>query len=244
MKSRIFGVLAVFAALVVAYGLYAGFGARASDHQDSPVTIGRPGADITDPYIFPAPDNPRNVVMVMNVHPFIPAGQGLSTFFDPGVVYQMNFAPPGDLGQPFVIQFVGGTPGSNQPVFVYGPNHPAITGNQTQLVPLSGQGTINAPFTVGHMRVFAGAREDSFFFDLDQFLKILPDRNAGSAAASCLPKIGNNTCPQGFNNPGVDYLKGMNVLSFVVEMPRADLIAGCGGDQIAYWDTTNTSSGT
>jgi hypothetical protein len=244
MKYRLFGVLGVFAALILAYVLYAGFGARASDHQDSPVTIARPGADITDPYIFPAPDNSQNVVMVMNVHPFIPAGQGLTTFFDPGVVYQMNFAPPGDLAHPFVIQFVAGTPGTNQPVLVYGPNHSEITGNQTQLVPLSGQGTINSPFTVGHMHVFAGAREDSFFFDLDQFLKILPDRNAGSTASSCLPKLGDGSCPQGFNNPGVDYLKNLNALSIVVEMPRADIIAGCGGSQIAFWVTTNTSTGT
>jgi len=243
MKSRILGMLAVLAALVVTCTLYTGFSARASDHQDSPVTIARPGADITDPYIFPAPDNSQNVVMVMNVHPLIPSGQGPTTYFDPGVVYQMNFAPPGDLSHPFVIQFVAGTPGSNQPVFVYGPNHPDVTGSQTQLVNLVGQGTINTAFTVGHMHVFAGAREDSFFFDLGQFLKILPDRNGGSAAASCLPKIGDGTCPQGFNNPGTDLLKGFNVLSLVVEMPRADLIAGCGGSKIAFWVTTNTSSG-
>ncbi len=251
MKYRIVGVLAVLAALVIGYTLYAGFSAHASDHQDSPVTIARPGADITDPYIFPAPDNPQNVVMVMNVHPLIPSGQGPSTFFDPGVVYQMNFdgvdentkAPSTNIGQTFVIQFVGGTPGTNQPILVYGPSHPSVTGNQTQLVNFSGQGTLNTPFTVGHMHIFAGAREDSFFFDLGQFLKILPDRNAGNTAASCLPKLGNGTCPQGFNNPGTDTLKGFNVLSLVVEMPRADLIAGCGGSKIAFWVTTNTSSG-
>ena len=73
----------------------------------------------------------------------------------------------------------------------------------------------------GSIQVFAGAREDPFFFDLAQFLKILPDRNGGSTAQSCLPVLGNNTCPTGFNNPGSDTLKGFNVLSIiVVELPR------------------------
>lgn len=251
MNIRIFTGLAVIAALIFGFALYAGHGARASDHQDSPVTVGRPGADITDPYIFPAPDNPSNVVIAMNVHPLIPSGEGSTTFFDPGVVYQMNFdgvdenakAPSKSITQTFIIQFVAGAPGSDQPIVVYGPGHPAVTGNQTELIAQSGHGKINQAFTAGHMKIFAGAREDSFFFDLEQFLKILPDRDMGNTAQSCLPKLGSGTCPQGFNNPGSDYLKGFNVLSLIVEMPRADLVAGCGGSRIAYWVTTHTSGG-
>ncbi len=251
MKSRLLGGVAMLATLVLAFGLYMTFAARASDHQDSPVTIGRPGADITDPYIFPAPDNAKNVVMVMNVHPLIPSGQGSSTFFDPGVIYQMNFdgedentmTPSQSIYQSFVIQVVAGQPGANQPIYVNGPAHPVSLGNQASLVPMTGQGTIGQPFKVGDMQVFAGAREEPFFFDLAQFLKILPDRNRGSMAPSCLPKLGNGTCPQGFNDPGQDFFTGYNVLSIVIEMPRADLIAGCNGPKIAYWVTTYTSSG-
>lgn len=251
MKMRIFGGLAVFVALLLVFTVYVNHAARASDHQDSPVTVNRPGADITDPYIFPAPDNPNNVVIAMDVHPLIPQGQGMSTYFDPGVLYQMNFdgvdenaaTPASHISQTFIIQFVAGAPGSNQPIMVFGPGHPTVTGNQTVLMPAGGQGTINQTFTVGHMKIFAGAREEPFFFDLAQFYKILPDRNMGSTAPSCLPKLGNNTCPQGFNNPGSDFFKGFNVLTFVVEMPRADLIAGCGGSKIAYWVTTDTQGG-
>lgn len=251
MNKRIFGSLFAVVALLLAFGLYAERGVRASDHQDSPVTVNRPGADITDPYIFPAPDDPNNVVLAMNVHPLIPSGQGLTTYFDPGVVYQMNFdgvdenakAPASHITQSFVIQFAAGAPGPNQTMAVFGPGHPSLTGNQTQLLTPAGQGTINAPFTAGHMKVFAGAREDPFFFDLAQFYKILPDRDMGNPAASCLPKIGSGTCPQGFNPAGSDFLKGFNVLSLVVEMPRADLIAGCGGPKVAFWVTTHTKSG-
>ena len=252
MRKRLTGALVVIAALVAAFSLYVSHPARGSDHQDSPVTIGRPGADITDPYIFPAPDNPNNVVMVMNVHPLIPSGQGPATFFDPGVLYQMNFdgvdlntnTPSKNISQTFVIQFAAGTPGPNQQIQVFGPAHPSTNGNESSLLQPSGSGTINTPFTVGNMKVFAGAREDPFFFDLGQFLKILPDRNAGSTAQSCLPKLGNGTCPQGFNATGSDTLYKLNVLSFVVEMPRAALVAGCGGSKIAFWVTTYTASGT
>lgn len=244
-------VFAAVAVIVSAVALYAIHPTRASDHQDSPVTIARPGADITDPYIFPSPTNPSNVVLVMNVHPLIPSGQGLTTYFDPGVVYQMNFDTASENGSTFpattitrnlVIQFKFGTAGSGQSVTVYGPAAAPTTDSTTRLVAQTGTGTINTPFTAGSMHVFAGAREDPFFFDLAQFLKILPDRNQGSTAASCLPVLGNGTCPTGFNNPGSDTLRGYNVLSMVVELPRSAL-QGSTGSKIAYWVSTHTSNG-
>ncbi|MEO6914020.1 MAG: DUF4331 family protein [Candidatus Baltobacteraceae bacterium] len=251
-QFRTIGSLAVIVGLVAAIGLYSNHAVRGSDHQDSPSTLARPGADITDPYIFPSPNNPSNVVVLFEMHPLIPSGQGPSTFFDPGVVYQMNFDTTSENGGTFpasgitqneVIQMVAGAPGPNQPIYIYGPGKPSTTGNTTTLLPLAGAGTIGQAFTVNGMQVFAGPREDAFFFDLAQFLKILPDRNAGSKAQSCLPILsGNNTCPQGFNVQGSDTLKGFNVLSFIIEMPRTMLEAG-GGPKIAYWVTTNTSSG-
>jgi hypothetical protein len=252
MNTRFAGGAVTIAALVAAAALYAAHPLRASDHQDSPVTQARPGADITDPYIFPSPNNPNNVVVVMNVHPLIPTGQGLTTFFDPQVVYQMNFdttsenaqTPSPTIARNEVIQFTFGAPGAAQSVTVYGPAGAPTTDNTTTLAAATGTGTINTPFTAGQMQVFAGAREDPFFFDLAQFLKILPDRASGSTAQSCLPSPlgGNNTCPQGFNNPGSDTLKGFNVLSIVVELPRTMLEAG-NGPKIAYWASTHTSSG-
>lgn len=252
MKLRLATSVPAVALLVVAAALYAVHPGRASDHQDSPATVSRPGADITDPYIFPAPDNPNNVVVVMNVHPLIPSGQGLSTYFDPQVVYQMNFdtksengsTPSASVTRNEVIQFTFGSPGSNQGVTVYGPAAAPTTDSTTTLVAKAGSGTIDTPFSAGGMQVFAGAREDPFFFDLAQFLKILPDRNGGSTAKSCLPTPlgGDNSCPQGFNKPGSDTLKGYNVLSLAVELPRTQLEGG-NGPKIAYWTSTHTSSG-
>ena len=258
---RYIGSLVAVVALVATFALYLNPPARGSDHQDSPATIARSGADITDPYIFPAPNDPTGskVDVVMNVHPLIPSGQGPTTYFDPGVLYQMKFdnvtpnAGSGSIKENLVIQFAFGPPGPGQQVFVYGPAAPTATGTTGALLAQqAGVGTINTPFTAGGMQVFAGAREDSFFFDLAQFLKILPDRNAGNTTTaiqpgglpSCLPVPlgGNNTCPQGFSANGSDTLKGYNVLSMVVELPRAAL-EGTGGSKIAFWTTTGTVGG-
>ncbi len=254
-RFRSLSTLATIGVLVAAFALYQNHVVRASDHQDSPATLARTGADITDPYIFPAPNDPgrTKVDVVMNVKPLIPSGQGTTTYFDPGVLYQMKFdnVTPNGSGTPrenLVIQFVFGPPGPGQQVFVYGPGAPPTTGTQNQLLSqLAGTGTINTPFTAGSMLVFAGGREDSFFFDLAQFLKILPDRNAGSTAPSCLPvKLGGNgTCNQGFNvKTGVpsDTLKGFNVLTMAVEMPRS-MLQGTSGSKIAFWTTTSTVGG-
>ena len=59
------------------------------------------------------------------------------------------------------------------------------------------------------IKVFAGPRDDPFFFDLNRYKAIL----AGTAA--------------GFSNPGTDTFAGSNVLSIVIEVPKT-LIAATG----------------
>jgi hypothetical protein len=64
----------------------------ASDHQDTLyLATDRPGADLTDVFVFPAAD-PNKVVLAMDVHPLIPTGMGMSASFDPGVMYQFHIA--------------------------------------------------------------------------------------------------------------------------------------------------------
>jgi len=69
------------------------------------------------------------------------------------------------------------------------------------------------------IKFFAGPRDDPFFFDLDQFHKII-----GGTATS-------------FNNPGTDTFAGTNVLSVVVEVPKSLLHAEKG--KINVWLTTS-----
>jgi len=253
--ARKFGGLLALCALVTAAVLYsrpvAGF-----DIQDSPTLVSRPGADISDVYFFPSPTNSNDVVAVMNVQPSLPAGSGTTAFFDPAVLYTMKFdtrysseAIGSRPNENLVIQFSMGTPsGGSQQIFVYGPAVPNSTGPTTTLVNsgfTTGVGLINQTFGAGQLTVFAGVREDPFFFDLTQFYNVIPDRNKGSAAASCLPGVGNGSCPTGFNSAATatDYFNNSNVLSIVVEMPATVLSQGASGSIVGYWATTSTQSG-
>jgi hypothetical protein len=67
------------------------------------------------------------------------------------------------------------------------------------------------------IKVFAGPRDDPFFFDLDQYKKVI----AGTAT--------------GFNNPGTDTFAGTNVMSVVIELPKSLL----GSGTVNAWATTN-----
>jgi hypothetical protein len=259
-KARLFGGVAALCAFVLAALLFAHVPARGVDLQDSPVTVSRPSADITDTYLFPSPTNPGNVVVVMDVHPLIPASanatSALNTFFDNGVLYTMKFdtnysneaANGGRPVEQLVMQFAfsaptGPTGNQTQQISVYGPLGPVQTGTATKLVnggAASGAGFINRPFSFdsGQIQVFAGARRDPTFFDYSLFKSIFPASTTGSGA-SCYP----STCPAGFGTgPNSDTFGSTDVLSIVVEMPRS-LVANGGNGVIAYWATTSTSSG-
>jgi len=256
--ARSFGGFVALGALAAVVVLYGRTPARSFDIQNSPAVIKNPSADITDIYMFPSPTNSNNVVVAMDVYPLIAAGQGLKTFFNQSVLYTMKFdnkyANESTTSRPvedLVIQFsVGAVTSGTQQIYVYGPGAANRTGATTTLIQggtISGTGYINRPFaSLQGLSVFAGAREDPFFFDLQQFYNIFPNRNQGSTAASCLPApVGTGACPQGFNPPGtaVDYFADDNVLSIVVEMPKSVLQQNASGNIVAYWATTSTESG-
>jgi hypothetical protein len=219
-------------------------------YQDTPATIDNPSSDITDTYLFPSPTNSNNVVAIMDVYPLIGAGKGKSTFFKQQVLYTMKFDTKiGGSGhipvENLVIQFSAGLPsGGTQQIFVYGPQSPIQAGTVTKVGTQTGTGRINQSFTAnnGLLTVFAGARENPAFYNRAQLLQIIPNRNQGSNAPTCLPG-GTNACPKGFPNPGTDSQGGTNVLSFVVEMPRTVLHSGFGNTKVAYWATTSSESG-
>ncbi len=209
--------LAALLLLAAAILLYFPRAARTSDHQDSPLTVGRPGADITDVFVFPAA-NPNNVVLAMNVHPLIPAGQAGTVFFDPEVMYQFKIASGGGYRENHVIQFRALGTGNNQRLQIYGPERPTMAGTRSQWVGSAQTFRFNRKAQLANgMIVFAGPRQDAFYFDLAQFFKIVPDRNY-----KYHPPFGPGVPPSAhcFRKPGVDFLRNYNVLSLIVELPR------------------------
>ncbi|MBC5806109.1 MAG: DUF4331 domain-containing protein [Candidatus Eremiobacter antarcticus] len=237
------GALAVFS-LAAGLSLYGSHPVRSSDHQDSPLTVARPGADLSDLYAFPAPDNDNDVVLVMNVHPIIPAGMGRQTRFDPGVMYQFKIDNTGDHVEDLVIQFKADAAGSSQKIAMFGPAKPQAAGTRSAWVSETGSVTYDKVATLGNgVKLYAGPRKDPFFFDLAQFFKIVPDRNAGYHAAGQSVPAATATA---FNNPGTDFLSTnrFNVLSIVAELPRTMLSPSYGPPgKINLWATTSTADG-
>src|SRR5688572_14293904 len=92
--------------------------ANASDHADTPELVQMPGADITDVYIFPSPDNAQNVVFIMNVNPLITPANKNSVSFDPNVLYQFKIDTDGDDVEDMVIQAKFTGTGANQQVAI------------------------------------------------------------------------------------------------------------------------------
>lgn len=212
-----------------------------SDHADTVESVNKPGIDLTDLHIFPGQDT-NNVVLALSVRPLIPAGQGANFSFDPDVLYQFKIDTTGDAIEDLVIQARFEGTGATQRVFISGPLKPSSLGTVTTFgVPYVTTGTINQAFSpTPGMKVFAGARADSFFLDLNQLGTILPDR-----LSALDPSKKKNTIMEA-NTPQVttwrpkgqaqDFFDNLNLLSIVVELPKAKL----GGGKIGVWETAST----
>ncbi|HEY8315139.1 MAG TPA: DUF4331 family protein [Candidatus Baltobacteraceae bacterium] len=269
--SRVFAGVFAVVLLAVAITVYSTHAARSSDHQDSPTIVANPMEDITDSFAFPAPDNPANVVFVVDFCPLIPVG--CNSTFDPNVLYQIKLANvAGDPKEHLVIQMKANTAGTNPTFTLYGPSAPNEQDTKNTLVAQTGTFNFNdANATVGTgIKVFVGTRHDPFFFDLTKFFKILPDRNyknqpnppKGTATSFNFPDpnanvndvLGNSygkAGALGCDVPGSpnysapsDFLQPYNVMSWVVSVPKTMLVpAGGTPGKIGMWVTASTPSG-
>jgi hypothetical protein len=211
-KKLLFSAIAVLA-LVTGGIIYA------ADHIDAPSVTGQT-TDITDLYVFQGA-NTSNLVFVANTQGLLtPATTGAAKF-DENTLIEFNIDSNNDNIEDLVIQCKYDA-ASNSMKF-YGPIAPSEKGTRSKLegnavasVKVTPYGSAPVIATANGVSVFAGPRDDPFFFDLDQFKKIL----AGTAT--------------GFNHPGtaVDHFAGTNIMSVVVELPKS-LLGGTG--KINVW---------
>ena len=231
--------LAVLAALglIGAAGIRA---ARASDHQDNPLVELNPAMDMSDFYSFPGAAADR-IVLAMDTRPLLTPAQTPGASFDPNILYQFKIDNTGDAKEDKVIQVTFKGTGANQTVEVRGPMAPPVVGGMMNTVadvaPVI-TGNINQVIgTSSGIQVYAGAREDPFFLDLEQFLRILPDRKPNTGPLSQIPDSPSATSFRAVGS-AVDALKGSNVLSIVIELPTAQLTVG-GNAKLGLWGTTS-----
>lgn len=221
------------AGLAVSLGLAFG-----SDHQDSPNVELNPLQDLTDVYAFPSPVAGR-IVLVMNTRAFLTPAGSAAAGFDPNQLYQFKIDNTGDAREDKVIQITFEGTGSGQTMKVRGPIAPPVLGAMGNTVAntepsVSGALSTNLGTTTG-LQAFGGPRDDSFFLDLEQFFRIVPDRKPSSGALSQLP---NTASASSFRPAGqaVNYLVGYNTLSIVIELPITELTAG-GNAKLGIWGT-------
>lgn len=189
----------------------AGFFMVAADHIDAPAVSGG-SSDITDFYAFQAQDT-DNVVFVANVQGLLSPTATAGAIFDENVLVEFNIDTTGDNVEDLVIQAVP----RDGKMYFFGPVAPSQTGlNSTiqtaatqTVVDITAYGDSPEVATNGSIKAFAGPRDDPFFMDFARYGEII-----GGTATS-------------FNSPGSDTFAGTNVMSIVVEVPKA-LVGGSG----------------
>jgi hypothetical protein len=195
--------------------------ALSADHFDPPLrTDPRPGfdptpdrsADIAD--VFASYDA-TNVYLTVTVHTFdATAASPLSSTYDRDVVYGLNISTSDPAATPEVgIRFRFG-PGTNGTGFgVKFDNLPGLNG--APLVCKVEDTTCQAVTANGTVRAYAGLRDDPFFFDLQGFRDTLSTGNLSF-------------------NPTRDFFAGKNILTVVLQIPRAALNT----NRIGVWATS------
>jgi hypothetical protein len=191
----------------------------ASDHIDAPA-VKNQTTDITDLYVFNGADT-NNLVFIGNTQGLLAPASTAAAAFDSNTLIQFNIDNNGDNVEDLVIQAVY----SKGMMNFYGPVKPSLTGLRgivegtlTTAVAVTAYGSTPTISTSSNgVKVFAGSRDDPFFFDLNQYHAIL----VGKAV--------------GFNNPGIDAFAGTNVMSVVAEVPKS-LLNSTG--KINVWLTT------
>jgi hypothetical protein len=206
----------------------------AADHIDAPAVTGTGsvslGSDITDLYAFQDPTDNTKMVFVMNTQGLLSPAASMTASFPSNVLYEFNIDNNGNNVEDLVIQCLV----QNGKIRVYGPVAPTTTGTTSTIV-------ASAPYaeaavtaygaaspTIGTssngIKVFAGPRDDPFFFDLARFKEIL-----GGTATSF--HAGTTA------DPSHDKFAGTNVMSIVVEVPKSMLGSAA---SINVWAETKT----
>jgi hypothetical protein len=182
------------AGVVLAIGL-APLGAGAADHLDAPTVSANGATDITDVYAYSTNDASKTV-LIANVNPGAGALPNSTTSFGTGVRYTFTVDTNGNASPDITYQlrFSAGNP---QGVTIWKNGK------------LWGAGTTGKPIVLkGGTKLWAGLRDDPFFFDLDAFKgNILGADN------------GRMLC----DGKEVDFFKGLNVSAIVLLLPNSEL---------------------
>jgi len=220
----------------------------ASSHREAPLISQDPVADTTDVYAFVAPDAPKAVTLVANWIPLEAPNGGPNFYrFGDDVLYTVDVDNDGDSVDEIEYQFRFHTVVKNPKTYLFntGPvtsladkdlnihqyysvtqvkyGQTKVLASNLEVAPpnigprstpnynnLARQATYTLP---GGIKVFAGPRDDPFFVDLGSVFDLGGLRPLNKAHVIPLP-----------NAAGRDGLKGKNVHSIVIQVPKSNIV--------------------
>jgi hypothetical protein len=201
-----------------------------SDHFSGPRAIADPAADIADLYVFPSPERPGHLVLVMTVFPAAMPG----ALFSDAVLYRFRLRPVtvanagSRLGfevsqteYAFTCAFAAPVKEDGSEAWRQMGTCTTPTGEVISFWVNDEQGT-----EARGLRVFVGLRLDPFFIDLP-----------GVQATEKLRRLA-------FKAKGNNVLEGQNVLSIVIEAEVATFFGAGSGPLFAVAGETVTASKT
>ncbi len=217
---------------------------HASDHDDGETEIKGRNLNLTDLYVFRESDqnptaSPGNLVFIMNSNPRSLARQ--QYYFSTRARYEFkvsqvdnnNATPTGKADVTLRFEF-DPPDASNQQEFTV----TAIKNGRTmtakgQTTPISDEPLVNN-VSLGNssLKVFAGLREDPFFFDVEQFFRV----RAGALGIG--PAVG-------FRSPSaaLDFARGYNVNAIALQVPISFLQGSSGATTFDVWQTVSLPAG-
>lgn len=210
--------------------------ALAADHLDSPSVTADAAADITDVYSFM---KGTNVVLVLNVTPLANS----NSKFSDKTQYVFHTESTDAFGTPGMQKDIIATFSTDQTIQLWVGSDVYLTGNASATAGLASAD--------GKVKVFAGLRDDPFYFNLDGFTDVvkavdMAEMGGGlTADAAGCPNVGAtgpvlaNMLNHTMNGtmPPKDFFAGLNVLSIVVEIDKT--LVNQGGPLLAVWGSTN-----
>jgi len=215
----------------------------ASNHDDGELDMKGRALHTTDFFVFREQDqNPGaaagDLVFIMNVNPrSLPRQEynfSTNARYDIHVTRVMNndATPTGKTDAMLRFEFGAPAKDGSQPIKVTAVRNGVTSASAmgaARTTPLAAAGApIVTPVNLAGstISVFAGLREDPFFFDVEQFFRV----RAGALGMG--PKVG-------FRTPGYDFTAGYNILSIAVRVPRAWLAGSTSATTYDAWTTVS-----
>ncbi len=221
--------------------------ARASDHDDGETDLKSRSLNLTDLYVFREGDQTgveadnANLIFVMNTNPRSLARQ--QYYFSAQARYEFHVTRRATRDEPVTgmedvllrLEFGAPDASGRQPVTLTAVRDgQALTLTRTaggmpiQTTLLADAAPIENELNVGgdSLTLFAGLREDPFFFDVEAFFRV----RAGALGLG--PAVGFRPAAE-----AIDFANGYNVNAIVLRVPIAFLAGDSGAQVFDVWET-------